>query len=198
MVQRAGDDRPVTAGQLVLALRAGLDAGEAVGNRIIDGLMVADLEMQEGVILDAAPVAAVERVGAAEINGAGDMAPGSLRHHQHDAFAHRRADRREEGTVEIGPTPFARTSILVEREEIVPDCLGKAVAGEDFDGDVVGERLAPLTLQRLALARGQCREEIVIAAEAFVLPVELKVVALDVPGLLQRGDVRFLREGDMD
>jgi len=28
--------------------------------------------------------------------------------------------------------------------------------------------------------------------------VELKVVALDVPGLLQRGDVRFLREGDMD
>ena len=33
-------------------------------DRIVDGLIVADLEMQKGLVLGRAPVAAVERVGA--------------------------------------------------------------------------------------------------------------------------------------
>ena len=51
--------RQVAARELVLALCAGLDAREPVGDRIIDGLVVADLEMQERVMLDCAPVAAI-------------------------------------------------------------------------------------------------------------------------------------------
>ena len=43
--------------------------------------------MQERVVLDGAPVAAIERVGADEIDGAGDPAAGALGHHQQDAVA---------------------------------------------------------------------------------------------------------------
>ena len=51
--------RQVAARQLVLALRAGLDPREPVRDRVVDGLVVAELEMQERVVLDRAPVAAV-------------------------------------------------------------------------------------------------------------------------------------------
>ena len=65
---------PVAAGELVLALRARLDPLEAAGDGKVDRLVVADLEMQEGVVLDAAPVAAVEPPVADEVDGAGDVA----------------------------------------------------------------------------------------------------------------------------
>ena len=65
-----GGDGAVAARQLVLALRAGLDALQAARDREVDGLVVADLEMQERMVLDAAPVAAVERVGADEVERA--------------------------------------------------------------------------------------------------------------------------------
>jgi len=54
--------RQVAARQLVFALRAGLDPFELVLNRVVDGLIVAELEMQKRVVLDRAPVAAVDRV----------------------------------------------------------------------------------------------------------------------------------------
>ena len=56
--------RPIAARQLVLALRAGLDHLQLALDGEVDRLVVADLEMQEGVVLDAAPVAAVERVAS--------------------------------------------------------------------------------------------------------------------------------------
>jgi len=43
----------------VLALGAGLDAGDLFPDRVVDGLVVAELEMQEGDVFDAALVAAV-------------------------------------------------------------------------------------------------------------------------------------------
>ena len=42
----------------MLALGAGLDARELVRDGIVDGLIVADLEMQERMMLDGAPMAA--------------------------------------------------------------------------------------------------------------------------------------------
>ena len=56
VVGRIGGRRQIAAGELVLALGAGLDAGELVGDGIFDRLVVADLEMQERVVLDRAPV----------------------------------------------------------------------------------------------------------------------------------------------
>ena len=64
VVRRIGRHRHVAARELVLALRAGLDPGELVLDREIDGLVIAQLEMQERVMLDRAPVAAVERVAS--------------------------------------------------------------------------------------------------------------------------------------
>src|SRR5450759_1041528 len=57
-----GGVRQVAARQLVLALGAGLDARQSVGDRVFDGLIVAQLEMQERMVLDGAPVAPVDRI----------------------------------------------------------------------------------------------------------------------------------------
>ena len=83
----------------MLALSAGLDARQLVDDRIIDRLIVTQLEMQERMMLDGAPVAAEQRVRADEIDGAGDPATGALGHHQHDAVAHFLADKRIERRV---------------------------------------------------------------------------------------------------
>src|SRR3569833_3523405 len=64
VVRRIGGVRQVAPRQLVLALGAGFDPAQSVPDGIVDGLVVADLEMQERVMLDGAPVAAVQRVGA--------------------------------------------------------------------------------------------------------------------------------------
>src|SRR5688572_16782933 len=74
VVRRPGGDRAIAARQLVLALRAGLDAGEAAFDGEVDRLVVAELEMQEGMVLEAAPVASVEGVSADEVEGPGDRA----------------------------------------------------------------------------------------------------------------------------
>ena len=67
-----GRRRHVAARELVIALRAGLDAGELVLDRVVDRLMVADLEMQARVVLDRAPVAAIDAIAADQIERAGD------------------------------------------------------------------------------------------------------------------------------
>ena len=72
VVRRMRRRRHVAARELVRALRAGLDAFEPVRQREIDRLVVADLEMQAGMLLDRAPIAAVERVGADQVQRAGD------------------------------------------------------------------------------------------------------------------------------
>src|SRR3984957_8292390 len=63
-VRRIGEGRPVAPRELVLPLRARLDAAQSSRESEVDRLIVADLEMQKGPVLDRAPVAAVERVVA--------------------------------------------------------------------------------------------------------------------------------------
>ena len=63
-MRRIGGDRQIAARELVLALRAGLDALELVRDGELDGLVVAELEMQERMMLDRAPVAAEQRVAS--------------------------------------------------------------------------------------------------------------------------------------
>src|ERR1700722_14668497 len=58
VVRRIGDVRQVAAGELMLAPGAGLDAGELAGDGVFDRLVIADLEMQERMVLDRAPMAA--------------------------------------------------------------------------------------------------------------------------------------------
>src|ERR1700748_713359 len=56
-----GGDRQVAAGQVFVAWGACLDALELGLDGVVDGLIVANLEMQERVMLDGAPMAAVDR-----------------------------------------------------------------------------------------------------------------------------------------
>src|SRR6202011_3026261 len=70
VVRRKSRLRKITARDLVLALGAGLDGFQAAPDRKVDRLVIADLEMQERVMFDSAPVAAEQRVGGNEIDGA--------------------------------------------------------------------------------------------------------------------------------
>ena len=54
----------VAALDLVLALGARLDPRQLVPDRVVDGLIVAGLEVQEPVLAETAPMAAIERIAA--------------------------------------------------------------------------------------------------------------------------------------
>ncbi len=60
-----------------------------------------------------------------------------------------------------------------------------------------GERVAPLAPDRLALARGECAEEILERRKAAVLPVKLLIVALEEAALAEQRPFRFRHEGDV-
>src|SRR5690606_11470828 len=123
----------------------------------------------------AAPVAAVERIGADEVDGAGDVASAALCHHQQDIVGHALADQRIEGAGQVGAAPFAAAGIHVESEELVPDVFGEVAAGEPVYGDAALERGPALLLQRLALARGQRVQKSVVVAITLIDEVELLV-----------------------
>ena len=73
VMRRMHGHRPIATGQLVLALRACLDHPQLAVDGEVDRLMIANLEMQEGVVLDAAPVAPIERVGTDEPRAGRDV-----------------------------------------------------------------------------------------------------------------------------
>src|SRR5581483_584933 len=99
--------RLVAARELVLALCTGLDDPEPMLDGVVDRLVVADLEMQERMMLDRAPVAPEQRVRADEVDRAGDPAVIAAGHHQEHVAGHATADQRIERAVEIWPAPFA-------------------------------------------------------------------------------------------
>src|SRR3954454_10988098 len=72
MMRGVGGLRQVTASDLVLALRAGFHPLKATLYRDLHCLIVADLEMQERMVLDGAPVAAEQGLRADEIDRAGN------------------------------------------------------------------------------------------------------------------------------
>src|SRR3546814_5704721 len=63
---RPGRRWPVAARQLVRALRPCFHMFQAMGDGVVDRLIIAQLEMEEGHVLRAAPIAAVERVRRSE------------------------------------------------------------------------------------------------------------------------------------
>src|SRR4029453_10832639 len=119
-VRAPGLHRQIAALDLVLALRPGLHALEAMGDGIVDRLVVAGLEMQEAEVAEAAPVAAIECRAAAQIERAGHRPAVLLRHHQHDLVGHAGANRLEEAAGQVGSAPFAVAGIHVESKEGVP------------------------------------------------------------------------------
>src|SRR5437868_1311280 len=70
-VRRPGQGGEETARQLVLASGSALEDLEAAGDAVRDGVVVADVEVQERMLLQASPIPAVEpgRRGDAERSG---------------------------------------------------------------------------------------------------------------------------------
>ena len=87
-MRRVGRDRPIAAHQLVLALGTCLHARQAGLDRIIYRLVVADLEVQAGVMFDSAPVAAVKTLAAQDIEGAGYVTALAPSHDKQATCAH--------------------------------------------------------------------------------------------------------------
>src|ERR1700687_4355537 len=113
-MQRVCLDRHVAPGEFVCPLCSGLDACQALGNGELDGLVVAQLKMQEAMMLDGAPVAAVERVRTDEVQCAGDVAATALSHDEENPAGHRGARQTEELARQVRRSPLARAGVHIE------------------------------------------------------------------------------------
>lgn len=157
-MRRMGGHRHVTTRQLVLALGARFHPFQPLRQRKIDCLMVTDLEMQEGMILDAAPMATIKRIRAYEVDCPRNIAPIAFRHHQQHIIGHALADKRIELPREIRPAPFAAAGIHVEGEELVPDVFGEVASGQPVDLDTVFQRRTAFLSAPFACAKKGHRE----------------------------------------
>src|SRR5690242_12735386 len=95
--------RLIAARDLVLALRPGLDRLQAMIDRPFDRAIVTELEVQEGQVINTAPISAVKGVGADDVERAGDRSPVAACKEQQKSVAHRRRDSVEEVARQIGP-----------------------------------------------------------------------------------------------
>ena len=152
-MQRPRGHRLVTARQLVRALRPGFDLGQAMADGEVDCLIIAGLEMQAGVVLGAAPIAAIESIAADEVQRPGDPAAVAFAKNQQGVVAHGLVDQVEECAGQIRAPPFPHAGILIKLPEHVPVSGLNRGAGELADRDPVGDRLGALPADLLALAR---------------------------------------------
>ena len=193
-MRRPGRDRPVAPGELVRSLCPRLDPGEAAFDGGVDRLVIAQLEMEIGHVLGAAPIAAVKRVRADEVERAGDRAPIAEREDQQDPVGHPLPDHREEGAGEVRAAPFAGPGVLIEFPEGVPMRLREVCAGEVLDGEPRHRRLA-LLADRLTLAGREGGKEIVERCVAVIGPMKLAVGADQPAGGLEDRHLAFGDEG---
>src|SRR5207244_13259586 len=94
-----------------------------------------------------------------------------------------------------GTAPFARARFHVEREELIPNRFRQVGSRQPLHLDAGRERLAPLALDRLALARRERAEEVVESRVVRILPVELLVVALEETKLAEHAPFALRGEG---
>src|SRR5690349_8784017 len=116
----AGDHRLIAARDLVLALGARLDTAQAVVDRPFDGLVIAELEVEKRHLLGAAPVTAIERLTANEVERSSDRHAAAAGEEQQDLVAHALANEVEELARQVRPAPLPRAGVLVEGPHRVP------------------------------------------------------------------------------
>ena len=119
-------------------------------------------------------------------------------HHQEHAVGEGRANQFEERASEIRAAPFSRARMHVEFEKSVPVLGANRRTGQRLDRDVAIQRVAPLALDRLALARGERAQEIVEGRIAVAGEMELLAGANQKPGASQPLGILDRREGEMD
>ena len=155
------------------ALRACFDTSEPARDGGVDGLVVAQLEMQAGVVLDTAPVAAKKHLTPDEVERPGNRSSATQCQHQQNVVAHLFLHKVEEFAGQVGAAPFARAGVLIELPERIPMLGPQIVARQRHDVPAKGLRLRTFLADRLALARGQAGQEVLEAGIAAIFPVKL-------------------------
>src|SRR4030081_552291 len=95
-VGAVGQSRLKAPDQLVLPARARFEAGGAPADAFVDRMVEADVEMEEGVLLEATPVAAVENRRRGQVESSREQAAVAPSLHQLDAVLEGREDAAEE------------------------------------------------------------------------------------------------------
>ena len=119
-VGRPGLHRFIAPGELVPALRSGLDPLQAARDRNVDRLIIAQFEVQERPLDQRAPIAAIERVRPGEVERPGHRLPVEIGEDQHHAVPHPLPEQGEGFARQIGLAPLARACILIEFPERIP------------------------------------------------------------------------------
>src|SRR4051812_39391091 len=81
VVRRMREGGEEAAHPFVLAARARVERVEPLADRVVDAVVVADVEVQEGEVDGRSPVAAVEHARLLHVEGARDDLAVLLRHH---------------------------------------------------------------------------------------------------------------------
>src|SRR5262249_10915032 len=149
---------------------------ETMADRPVDGLIVAELEVEKRRRLERPPLASVERLAADEVERARDPVAAAPRQDENHLVRHPLADQGEEGAVQVWPAPFPRAGVNIEGEEGAQVLRADPGAGQSDDLDP-RLRLAPLAPDGLAPGGGEGGEVVVEGRPAPVLPPELQVLA---------------------
>ena len=186
-----GDGWLEPALDLVFPLGAGVEARQAFADAVIDALVIAGLEVQAVEFPGAAPVAAVQGLRIAEIQGPGDRLAACFRQrHDHLLSQFRRHLGKERPAQVTAVATALGVGHLVKAVELHP--VPRAQLAPVAHGDAQSLLLdpAPLAAQCLALAAGEAVEEVVEIPVAAVVPVKLYLVSR-----VQTGAVQGLRGG---
>src|SRR5262249_22129711 len=155
-----GRHRNIAPRDLVLALRTGFDPGQAMRDRVFDRLIITELEVQKRVVLDGAPMPAIERVRADEVDRSRNEAARPFGQDEQNAIGHGLAGEQKNLALKMRAAPLAGAGLNVEGEERVPDRLGQIGAGEPKPLSARRRRIAALAADELAFTRRKRAEEI--------------------------------------
>src|SRR5690606_5582931 len=120
------------------------NARQLVGDRVLDGLVITDLEVKVRMVLDGAPVAAVEAITADQVERSRDIAASPLCHDEQTPVPHDLAEQREESPADVRPAPLARAGVHVKVEKGIPMLLADVGPHHVPDWDAERECLRAL------------------------------------------------------
>ena len=172
---RVGVGRLEAAAYLVFALRARLEAIEALLDAELDALVVAGLEMQAVEVFSASPIATVQRIAANKEHSHSDNLIPVLGKLEQQRLTHRAGDFEKRFGRQIRFVAASQEGDAVQlpgRE----DLLGTRLAATArLEGDAGLGDPSPLATRFLAFVCGEAAEEVLEVGVAAVTPVELAI-----------------------
>src|SRR5437870_3765008 len=181
---------------LEIAARTRLEAGEPARDRVLDGRVVADVEVEVAERAERPPVAAVQRVALLHVERPRDDLARLPGDDEAEAMPQALARQREEAAVEVLAAPGQLGNRPpVELEHAGEQRVGNLVTGVHRDVDAVGGQLAALAPDLVSPLAPQARQVVLEGAEARVRPVVLVSGAAEPAALSER--CRLLRAAEV-